>query len=99
LLTATRIDGDGRDDYLGVNLVDGSVIEYRNAYGENEGAQALMNIDWVDMGVIATGVQTSGLDIQFADLNGDGRVDYVSVDPDTSAVTLWLNRCSNPVMK
>ena len=85
-----------------MNLTDSSVIEYRNAYGENEGAQALINIDWVPQGndgVIATGVQTSGLNIQFADFDGDGRVDYAFVDPDTSAVTLWLNRCSNLVRK
>ena len=94
------VDGDGRDDYLGVNLDTGSVIEYRNAYAEDQGPHALEGIVWVpqgDNGVIATGVGTSGWDIQFADLNGDGRVDYISVDPDTSAVSLWLNRCQNPV--
>jgi hypothetical protein len=68
-----------------------------------------MDIDWVpqgDSGTIATGVEPIvgtvadiGLSILFADFNGDGRVDYAFVDPDTSAVTLWLNRCSNPVEK
>jgi hypothetical protein len=83
-----------------VNLDTGSVIEYRNAYAEDQGSHALQGIVWVPQGnngVIATGVGTNGWDIQFADLNGDGRVDYVSVDPDTSAVLLWLNRCQDPV--
>lgn len=38
--------------------------------------------------MIATGAQTSGLDIQFVDLNRDSRVGYVSVDPDTIAISL-----------
>jgi hypothetical protein len=48
---------------------------------------------WYPQGIIATGVGTSGMGVQFADLNGDGRAEYLDVNFQTSAVNAWLNGC------
>ncbi|KAF8191849.1 hypothetical protein K438DRAFT_1762431 [Mycena galopus ATCC 62051] len=45
----------------------------------------------LQQGVIATGVGTSGVDVQFADLNSDGRAEYLDVNYLTSAVNARLN--------
>ncbi len=34
---------------------------------------------------------SSGANVMFADLNGDGRAEDLKIDPDTSAVTAYLN--------
>ncbi|KAJ6506943.1 hypothetical protein C8R45DRAFT_923104 [Mycena sanguinolenta] len=52
----------------------------------NKAAQAV----WYPQGVIATGVGTSGVGVQFADLNSGGRTDYLDVNYLTSAVNAWL---------
>ncbi|MFC7219520.1 FG-GAP-like repeat-containing protein [Streptomyces polyrhachis] len=67
------LDGDGRSDYLVV--------------GANGATQALLNragangaITWSDLGYIATGSPAwTGGQIRFADLDGDGRSDYLAV--------------------
>jgi len=45
---------------------------------------------WVGPIDIASGVGDSGTHIQFADLDGDGRDDYIDIAPDSSA-TAWHN--------
>jgi hypothetical protein len=40
---------------------------------------------------VASGVGAPGTQIQFADLNADGRDDYLDVDPRTGATRVWLN--------
>lgn len=87
------IDGDGRADYLYVSHVDGSVKEWYNAGGPDNGPHAA-NVVWIpNTRPIASGVGTDGKGVQFADLNGDGRAEYLDVNPDTSAVNAWLNVC------
>ncbi|KAF7378393.1 Acetyl xylan esterase [Mycena sanguinolenta] len=86
------INGDGRADYLTVTH-DGGVAElWINGGGPNDGPNAAQVV-WFPQGVIATGVGTSGLGVQFADLNGDGRAEYLDVNYLTSAVNAWLNGC------
>lgn len=48
------------------------------------------------LGLIASGVGAPGADIRFADMNGDGRADYVVVDAKSGALTVWLNGGPNP---
>ncbi|MEV5409759.1 hypothetical protein AB0K60_13090, partial [Thermopolyspora sp. NPDC052614] len=50
---------------------------------------------WVPQGTIASGVGTPGGNIRFADLNGDGKADYVKVNDDSS-VQAWLNGGPKP---
>ncbi|MFI9364949.1 FG-GAP repeat domain-containing protein [Kitasatospora sp. NPDC053057] len=83
------LTGSGRADYLFIRP-DSSVMAWFNP-----GPSA--NYAWQPMGQIAAGVQGSGWTagapgntIQFADLNGDGRADYLWVRPDSS-VLMWQN--------
>ncbi|KFY32373.1 hypothetical protein V493_00257 [Pseudogymnoascus sp. VKM F-4281 (FW-2241)] len=83
------IDGDGRDDYLWVGT-DGKVLFYRNiGLAPDEGPNA-GKIQYEPHGVIATGVGATGDQIRFADLDGDGRAEYIWVH-DNGAVTVWWN--------
>lgn len=82
------IDGDGLVDYLWVNRLDGSVSEWKNG-----GVAADGHWQWSAQGQIATGVGANGLAIHFAIIYGNGRADYLNVDPGTGAVTLWANGC------
>lgn len=81
------INGDGLADYLWVNRIDGSVSEWQRNGGMRDEWQ------WNPQGQIATGVGANGLAVQFASLNGNGRADYLKVDPATGAVTIWANGC------
>ncbi|WP_432832370.1 FG-GAP-like repeat-containing protein [Dactylosporangium sp. CA-092794] len=83
------LNGDGRADYLAVDPANGSVHGWLNNGAENGGDR------WIDVGIIASGTNTgvglTGRQVQFADLNGDGRVEYLAVDQRTGSVHGWLN--------
>jgi len=83
------ITGSGRADYLFIRP-DSSVLAWYNP-----GPSA--NYNWEAMGLIAPGVQgsgwvtgTPGNQVEFADMNGDGRADYLWVRGDSSVV-MWQN--------
>ncbi|MBW4700450.1 MULTISPECIES: FG-GAP-like repeat-containing protein [unclassified Micromonospora] len=76
------IDVDGRDDYLVVDSV-GRVRAWQNNIG---GAGS----PWGGLGEIASGVGANGNQVRFADLNGDGRDDYLVVD-EQAGIRAWLN--------
>lgn len=78
------LNGDGRADYLVVHS-DGSVDAWLNVGGDASGKPG-----WIAAGRIAGGVGVPGDQIQFADVNGDGRVDYLAVHDDGS-VDAWMN--------
>ena len=83
------INGDARDDYLWVNPSNGAVSAYLNFEGPGnrpDNAQVYYRAD----GVVATGVGTDGSGVRFAELNGDGRVEYLNVNAN-GAVDAWLN--------
>ena len=82
------INGDGRADLLVVSRSNGSVQEWANQIDGSD-------VGWAGMGLVASGVGDSGLGVQFADLDGDGRADYLDVDPGTSAVSGWMNGCGD----
>ncbi len=46
---------------------------------------------WFPGGQVASGVGVDGTRIQFADLNADGRADYLDVDPQTGSTRAWIN--------
>ena len=67
----------GRAEYLYINT-DGSVIAYLNLGGPDIGANAA-KVSWLPQGTIATGVGQSRDIVVFADINGDGKDDYLAV--------------------
>ncbi len=77
------LNGDGRDDYLAVKS-NGAV----DAWVNNGGSPG--NWNWDGYGRVANGVGTPGREIEFADINGDGRDDYLSVS-DEGRVFAWIN--------
>ncbi|MFD0746284.1 FG-GAP-like repeat-containing protein [Phytohabitans flavus] len=77
------IDGDGRPDYLNVRP-DGSVQAWL------AGPINIGGWPWIPVGTVANGVDAPGSRIRFADLNADGRADYLDVAPDGS-VRAWVN--------
>ncbi|KAJ6595095.1 SGNH hydrolase-type esterase domain-containing protein [Mycena vulgaris] len=86
------VNGDGRADYITVTHTGGVVELWINGGGPDNGPNAA-KVVWLPQGVIATGVGTSGMGVQFVDLNGDGRAEYLDVNYQTSAVNAWLNGC------
>lgn len=79
------LNGDGRADYLVVEE-DGSVNAWLNVLDGSD----IGNIVWVEQGQIAAGIGRTGAGVRFADLNGDGRAEYLYLD-DLGAVTCYLN--------
>ncbi|ARZ67213.1 esterase [Streptomyces albireticuli] len=76
------INGDGKADYLTVDN-NGSTHAWLNNGGDNHGG-------WTDHGQIAAGGANAGTSVRFADINGDGKADYLTVD-DNGAVNARIN--------
>ncbi|MFF2195023.1 FG-GAP-like repeat-containing protein [Streptomyces sp. NPDC058157] len=76
-------DGDGRADYIMVNST-GAVNVYLNRGGDNGGG-------WAAIGGVATGITSNSDQVRFADFDGDGKADYLTV-ADNGAVNVYLNR-------
>ncbi|MGX2994827.1 FG-GAP-like repeat-containing protein [Streptomyces sp. JNUCC 64] len=80
------VNADGRADYLAV-AADGSVRAWLNNGGDGNGG-------WSASVRLATGTGASGDQVRFADVNADGRADYLAVAADGS-VRAWLNKDGN----
>ncbi|WP_181143771.1 FG-GAP-like repeat-containing protein [Streptomyces cinnamoneus] len=79
------INADGKADYLVVED-NGSVHAYVNNGGDTNGG-------WINRGVIATGTGAAGHKVRFADINADGKADYLVVE-DNGSVHAWINKSS-----
>ncbi|MFC5145829.1 FG-GAP-like repeat-containing protein [Streptomyces aureoversilis] len=80
------IDGDGRADYLVVQD-NGSVKAWINNGGTGHGS-------WTERGVFASGVGEPGSKVRFADINNDGKADYLVLQDD-GTVQAWINNGGN----
>lgn len=76
------MDGDGLDDYLYVND-QGAVVMWRNKGTDPP--------TWDSPSLVADGVGVAAQDVQFADTNGDGKLDYVVVGRVTGLSRSWHN--------
>ncbi|GAA4197815.1 FG-GAP-like repeat-containing protein [Microbispora amethystogenes] len=76
------INGDGRDDYLSVG--DGGEVTAWLNVGTGDA------VSWAAKGVVATGVGATRDQVRFADVDVDGRDDYLVVDGQ-GKVRAWLN--------
>ncbi|MEU3873879.1 MULTISPECIES: FG-GAP-like repeat-containing protein [Streptomyces] len=76
------VNGDRKADYLVVKD-DGSVRAWINKGGTGNGG-------WSDPVAFASGVGESAEKVRFADINGDGKADYLVVQDDGS-VRAWTN--------
>jgi hypothetical protein len=79
-------DGDGKADYWVINP-NGSVNVHLNRGGDVGGG-------WQDLGTVASGITTKQDQVRFADWDGDGRADYITI-VDNGNVSVWLNRGNN----
>ncbi|MFE4397988.1 MULTISPECIES: FG-GAP-like repeat-containing protein [Streptomycetaceae] len=83
------IDGDGRADYNIVNP-DGSITSYVNHGGDTGGG-------WTLRPKITTGLTSNQNTVDLADINGDGRADYlVTTGPTTAFVNNGGDDRNNP---
>ena len=60
--------------------------------GPDNGPNAA-KVVWYPQGQLTGGDGSSGANVMFADLDADGRVEYLEVNPATSAVTAYYNAC------
>lgn len=86
-LQLADINADGRADYLVISNATGAVTAYLNG-GSGEGSFGWL---WYPQGQITSGLGGfAGGQYRFADIDGDGRADYIYVDPTSGNVTAWL---------
>ncbi|MFF9763168.1 hypothetical protein ACF1G4_27260, partial [Streptomyces caelestis] len=83
------LNGDNRADYLKVNA-DSSVQAWING-GPNPKEPVGSDWLWYPQETVASGVLVDGTRIQFADLNDDGRAEYLDVNPENGATRAWIN--------
>jgi len=80
------INGDGKADYLAVNRNTAAVSAFLTA-GLDTSAVA----GWLPLGQIAARLGGPNIDIQMADINGDGRADYIAVNTLDGSAAGYLN--------
>ncbi|KAH6949082.1 SGNH hydrolase-type esterase domain-containing protein, partial [Fusarium avenaceum] len=84
------IDGDGRDDYIFLKDNGGTTI-YRNIYAPEVSVDKYAPMPDAD----ASGINQSPDEIDFVDLNGDGKADYVWTSRLDGRVKVWYNNYPN----
>ncbi|KAF4456269.1 hypothetical protein F53441_1563 [Fusarium austroafricanum] len=78
------IDGDGFWDIIVLGK-GGRAEIYRNTRGEDR-------LDWPRLeDYEPSGIGRPPAEIQFIDMNGDGKADYVWTEPITGSIKVWLN--------
>ncbi|KAL8651232.1 MAG: hypothetical protein Q9226_004788, partial [Calogaya cf. arnoldii] len=87
--------GDGVDDYIFIDEA-GILTAYVNGGPRGGGTDGWLWYPQGENGVINTGVGATRDQIRLADINGDKKVDYLTVDQKSGAVTAYLNGGRNP---
>ncbi|CAM1508809.1 Fc.00g025480.m01.CDS01 [Cosmosporella sp. VM-42] len=83
------LDGDGLKDYACVDPKTGAVKVHINI----PDADGNISGNWKTPKTVVTPTEArDGYGVMFADLNGDGRDDYIYIDPKTGDIFGWINR-------
>ncbi|MFJ6167176.1 FG-GAP-like repeat-containing protein [Micromonospora orduensis] len=90
LIRFADLNGDGRADYLVVSD-DGAIRAWING-GRNGSSWA-----WYPVGTVATGVGVPSSQVRLADIDGDGRPDYLAVNPLNGDIRMWRNAGTDTV--
>ncbi|MEV5542822.1 hypothetical protein AB0L13_38975 [Saccharopolyspora shandongensis] len=69
----------------------GSVEAWLNRGGDQDGKPG-----WELRGQIASGVLPDGHVLEFADIDGDGRDDYLGYDQESGSLQAWINNGGDP---
>jgi hypothetical protein len=77
--------GDGRDDFCCIGP-DGGVTCWQNTKGADPQAPK-----WISMGTIKESEGFPQAQVRLADLDGDGRADYIAFDADAKNIYGWRN--------
>lgn len=83
-LRLADINGDGRDDLLYVNMLNGSVIAWQNG-GQRPSSGSALQWDW--QGTVSPGDSSRGACVEFGALYGLGRADYIGMDNSFAQIT------------
>ncbi|KAI3557278.1 hypothetical protein CABS03_11863 [Colletotrichum abscissum] len=84
------IDGDGYDDYIFLKS-NGGITIYRNVWETNKPPSSWRPLPEAD----ASGIGQRPEEIDFVDINGDGKADYVWTCARDGAAGVWLNNYPN----
>ncbi|MFE6777494.1 FG-GAP-like repeat-containing protein [Streptomyces sp. NPDC057702] len=87
------IDEDGRPDCMVVSPTGGVAVHTWGAESPSDSAMCAKRYDGAaNVPLMSTADRVPSLkEIQFADIDGDGRVDYLWIEP-SSRTTVWFNR-------
>ncbi|KAL8756555.1 MAG: hypothetical protein Q9199_002836 [Rusavskia elegans] len=83
------MDGDGKDDLCIVDAKTGGLTLYINLGAKPNGW------GWGLQGSVATGIGGPGKNVRLADIDGDGKADYILLGPNGEA-HLYLNKGEKP---
>ncbi|KAL9601531.1 MAG: hypothetical protein Q9219_002483 [cf. Caloplaca sp. 3 TL-2023] len=90
----TDLNGDNLDDFVFLDA-DAAVHLYING-GESSDGERWSWIPFRDFDEIANGAGARREEILFADMDGDGKDDFVIVDPKTGGLTLYTSAGQQP---
>jgi hypothetical protein len=84
------INGDGRADYLWVDAITGLTLAWTNEGPIPAGGSAFT---WNPRGTVANGNIARGDCINFGNLYGEGRADYIIAEPIANTAEVYFNVC------
>jgi len=71
-------------------MIDGAVTAWYNG-GAIESSGSAFEWNW--QGIVSTGNFTRGECVEFGNLYGEGRADYIAVEPASNKAWTWFNVC------
>ncbi|KAJ3467994.1 hypothetical protein MRS44_005558 [Fusarium solani] len=85
------VDGDGFDDYIYLHP-GGRTTIYRNKWNKESPMDSWVRMESAEA---KKGIQRRPEEIHFHDINGDGKADYLWINPVNGIVKAWINNYPN----